>query len=285
MSVVGEKTGKETAQKLPWALRQLPSFPAVATKVLQLLAKEDVPIRRIVDLIRTDPAFSAGILRVANSALFGFVSQVETVKHAVVIVGLDRVRTLTLTVAMGSYLKAALRIVTLRGCWRHSLACALLSEELATSCSVHLDRAYTAGLLHDIGRLGLLVAYPAEYSNVLAVTEENSMDILQVERDLFDLDHCQAGLWLMKEWKFPEEFHDIAARHHSEPTTGEFDLLALVRLACRLADTLGFQAVKPARLWTFQEIQAALPEPFQQRFNPDPDSLRTRVATVIDSLD
>ena len=285
MSVVGEKTGKETAQKLPWALRQLPSFPAVATKVLQLLAKEDVPIRRIVDLIRTDPAFSAGILRVANSALFGFVAQVETVKHAVVIVGLDRVRTLTLTVAMGSYLKAALRIVTLRGCWRHSLACALLSEELATSCSVHLDRAYTAGLLHDIGRLGLLVAYPAEYSNVLAVTEENSMDILQVERDLFDIDHCQAGRWLMKEWKFPEEFHDIAARHHSEPTTGEFDLLALVRLACRLADTLGFQAVKPARLWTFQEIQAALPEPLQQRFNPDPDSLRTRVATVIDSLD
>lgn len=285
MSVVAEKTGKETSRELPWALRQLPSFPAVATKLLQLLAKEDVPIRRIVELIRTDPAFSSGILRVANSALFGFASKVETVKHAVVVVGLDRVMTLTLTVAMGSYLKAALRIAVLRGCWRHSLACALLSEELATSCSVHLDRAYTAGLLHDIGRLGLLVAYPAEYGKLLTVAEQNAGDVLEMERKLFDMDHCQAGRRLMEEWKFPEEFHEIAARHHSEPTTGEFNLLALARLACRLADTLGFQAVKPARLWTFQEIQAALPEPFQQRFNPDPDSLRARVATIIDSLD
>jgi putative nucleotidyltransferase with HDIG domain len=186
---------------------------------------------------------------------------------------------------MGSYLKAALRIAVLRGCWRHSLACALLSEELANACSMHLDRAYTAGLLHDVGRLGLLVAHPAEYSKLLTVTEQNSLDVLEMERKLFDLDHCQAGRRLMAEWKFPEEFHEIAARHHADPAGGEFNLLALVRLACRLSDTLGFHAVKPAHPWTFQEIQAALPEPSQQRFQPDPDGLRTRVATVIDSLD
>jgi putative nucleotidyltransferase with HDIG domain len=285
MSVVAEKTGKETAGELPWALRQLPSFPAVASKLLQLLAKEDVPMRRIVEVMRTDPAFSSGILRVANSALFGFASKVETVKHAVVVVGLDRVRTLTLTVAMGSYLKAALRIAVLRGCWRHSLACALLSEELAEACSMHLDRAYTAGLLHDVGRLGLLVVHPAEYSKLLTVTEQNAGDVLEMERKLFDMDHCQAGRRLMREWKFPEEFHEIAARHHAEPARGEFNLLALVRLACRLADTLGFRAVKPARPWTFQDIQAALPELCLERFNPDPEGLRVRVASIIDSLD
>jgi HD-like signal output (HDOD) protein len=150
---------------------------------------------------------------------------------------------------------------------------------------MHLDRAYTAGLLHDVGRLGLLVAHPAEYSKLLTVTEQNSLDVLEMERKLFDLDHCQAGRRLMAEWKFPEEFHEIAARHHADPAGGEFNLLALVRLACRLSDTLGFHAVKPAHPWTFQEIQAALPEPSQQRFQPDPDGLRTRVATVIDSLD
>jgi putative nucleotidyltransferase with HDIG domain len=280
-----EAANKKQSARRPWALRELPPFPAVATKVLQLLAKEDTPMRRIVNLIRTDPGFSSGILRVANSALFGMTSRIETVRHAVVVVGLDRVKALTLTVALSCYLQAALRFPVLRRCWRHSLACAMLSEELAPACGYSSETAFTAGLLHDAGRLGLLVAHPAEYSNVLAVAEETPSNILGVEEALFDIHHCQAGRWLMNEWQFPPEFHEVAARHHEEPVPGQSDLLLLVQLACRLADTLGFEVVKPDRVWTLQEIAAALPDGGRERFRPDPDALRVRLASIIDSLD
>jgi len=274
----------ESARR-PRALRELPPFPAVATKVLQLLSKEDTSMRRIVDLIRTDPGFSAGILRVANSALFGVTSRIETVRHAVVVVGLDRVKALTLTVALSCYLQTALRFPVLRRCWRHSLACALLSEELAPACGHSADTAFTAGLLHDAGRLGLLVAHPAEYSNLLAIAEQTPSNILGVEEALFDTDHCQAGRWLMNEWQFPFEFHEVAARHHLDPVPGQSDLLLLVQLACRLADTLGFEVVKPDRIWTLQEIAAALPDAGRERFHPDPEALRVRLASIIGSLD
>ena len=274
----------EAGSEKPWVLRELPPFPAIATRVLQLLAREDVPLEQVVDLIRADAAFSAGILRTANSALFGLSSKVETVKHAVVIMGVDRVRALTLTVALGSYMRAALRIEALRRCWRHSLACALVSEDLATVCSLPKDQAFTAGLLHDLGRLGLLVAYPTQYANVVLVSEENAFDLLQTERDLFDIDHCEAGQWLMKEWKLPEQYHLIAARHHDELLPTRFDLLEVVSLGCRLADTLGFEVVKPKRLWTVDDVRAALPESAQTRFDLQPDALRTRMRSVIDTL-
>jgi putative nucleotidyltransferase with HDIG domain len=223
-------------------------------------------------------------LRTANSALFGLLSKVETVKHAVVVMGVDRVRTLTLTVALGSYLRAALRIEVLRRCWRHSLACALLSEELAALCSLPADRAFTAGLLHDVGRLGLLVAYPIQYANVLLVSEENGFDLLQTERDLFDIDHCEAGRWLMKKWKLPPEFWEVAAHHHHDLLTTRFDLLEVVSLACRLADSLGFEVVKPKQAWTLDQVRATLPEPARIRCNLEPDALRARVSSVLDSL-
>jgi putative nucleotidyltransferase with HDIG domain len=274
----------ETAGQAPWALRDLPPFPAIATRVLQLLAREDVPLQQVVELIRADAAFSAGILRAANSALFGLASRVETVKHAVMVMGVDRVRTLALTVALSSYLRAALRIEALRRCWRHSLACALLSEELASVCCMPTDRAFTAGLLHDVGRLGLLVAYPVQYANAVLVSDENGFDLLQTERDLFDIDHGEAGRWLMREWKLPEEFHEVAARHHQDLLPTRFDLLEVVSLACRLADTLGYEVVKPRQPYTLEEVRAALPEAARIRFSLEPEGLRARVSSVIDSL-
>ena len=102
----------------------------------------------------------------------------------------------------------------LRRCWSHSLACGMFSQELATACFMKADEAYTAGLLHDIGRLGLLAAYPVEYANVLNVAVEYSFDVLHCERELFDIDHSEAGAWLAEQWKLPPELSVIAAHHH-----------------------------------------------------------------------
>src|SRR5712691_7252203 len=96
-------------------------------------------------------------------------------------------------------------------CWRNTLAGAIVAEKLARACRMDTDFAYVAGLLRDIGRLALLVKYPESYANLLAVTREHAFDIRTVERDLFDIDHYEAGAWLMQRMPFPSELCEVAA--------------------------------------------------------------------------
>jgi putative nucleotidyltransferase with HDIG domain len=176
----------------------------------------------------------------------------------------------------------------LRRCWTHSLACGMLSQELATACFMKADEAYTAGLLHDIGRLGLLAAYPVEYANVLEVAVEYSFDVLHCERELFDIDHCEAGAWLAEQWKLPPELGVIAAHHHEDPVAVNAgktpDLLTIVRLGCRLADTLDFSVVKTRAPGDFGQILGYLPEAARLRFPKDVEALKTKVADRIQAL-
>ena len=249
----------------PWALRDLPPFPWITTKVLQLFstAGDDVEARRLTELIRTDASLASELLRRANSALFGLRSQVSSIEHAVTMLGLERVKTLAMTLGLGSYLKTSLRVAVLRHCWRHSLGCALLGEEFAEACGLRPDQAYTAGLLHDVGRLALLVKYPQSYANLLSVVIENHFSMLQSERDLFDIDHCEAGSWLAEGWDFPEELVQVIGDHHRPPSDHSSDLLRLIHVTCRLADSFGFSVTNPASPEKPEEIIKELPKPVQ----------------------
>ena len=272
----------------PWALSTPPPFPAIAMKVLELLGKEDVDVRQVVRWLQADPIFSSEMLRVANSALYGTSRQIRSVHHATLTLGLDFVKALAVTVGLRAYVKSAMKEPILRRCWAHSLACGILSQELATACLLKADEAYTAGLLHDIGRLGLLAAYPVEYANVLNVAVEYSFDLLHCERELFDIDHCQAGAWLAEQWKLPAELATIAAHHHDEPTLTYAnqppDLLLMVRLACRLADLLDFSVVKARQSMTVEQILEYLPEAARIRFPTDMEALKVKVTQRVQTL-
>jgi putative nucleotidyltransferase with HDIG domain len=240
MQAVSEPTSTR-----PWALEGLPPFPPVAMRVLQVLSQEDAVLRQLAELIRMDPAFSAEILRLANSAAFGFSARIDNLGRAIVLLGTERVRALTMTVALGIYTKHCRNNKVMQASWSHTLATAFLSEMLAQACALNRDRAYTAGLMHDIGRLGLLVAYPAEYENLTAVAVENSISVLEVERGMFDIDHCEAGRWLAKDWNFPVELQETIGTHHNGWTPSRRDLNWVLQIACSMADTLGFQVIQP----------------------------------------
>jgi putative nucleotidyltransferase with HDIG domain len=265
----------------PWALEGLPPFPPVATRIIEVLSQDDAVLRQIAELIRMDAAFTAEVLRLANSAAYGFRGRVDNVAQAIVLLGTERVKALTMTVALGIYTSAGKKNQTLRGCWLHSLASAFLADELAAPCGLNKDRAYTAGLLHDIGRLGLLVTYPAEYANLTAVAIEHSIDVLEVERGMFDIDHCQAGAWLAKEWNFPPELQEVIGNHHGATPQGETDLCWLVNFVCRLADTLGFQVMTPLRPYTYDELLSELPEQARERLPEDPAELARNIQSKV----
>jgi putative nucleotidyltransferase with HDIG domain len=242
-----------------WALEELPAFPAITTKLLQMLSNEDARLDELVKLLRSDMSFSAEILRRANSPLYGLKFQVSSLQHAVSIIGFDQTRALAVAVSMGAYLGKAMRLYSLRRCWRHSLATALLAEKLARPVGIEPDRAYTAGMLHDIGLLGLLVKYPASYATMLEVTADSGFDLREAEEALFDVDHCHAGAWIARKWSFGPEIHDAALHHHDTPSPGETSLTAVIYWASLLADTIGFQATPAPGKHLWDELCDAMP--------------------------
>ena len=133
---------------IPVRLCNLPPFNAIASRVLALTADPDIDLKRISRVIEGDPAFAADILFLANSSLFGFPSRTHSLSHAIALLGLDRIKALGVTVAMRSFLGA--RTPTVHQCWQHSVACALVCEELSAIFDFSGDRAYTAGIMHDI---------------------------------------------------------------------------------------------------------------------------------------
>ena len=261
----------------PWALRLVPPFPAVAHRLLALVGQEDAGVLEVGNLVKMDPSFSAELLRYANSALFGSRRNVTSLSRAIVIVGMDRVKTMATLVAMNRMVRSSVRIQALRKVWIHSLVTAILAEEAARVSRLPRDGAYTLGLLHNLGTLGMMSAYPDEYSRMLEVSNDFGFDLLQTERDLFEIDHCEAGAYLAQDWDYPDELAAAIATHHEDPAPGENSLDNLVRVSWRLSDALGYAAFSPDRLWRYEELLAYVPNAESAWFGESAESARAEL--------
>jgi putative nucleotidyltransferase with HDIG domain len=265
----------------PAGLCKLPQFRPVALKLLKLVSNEDVDFNAIAKLLSSDPAFSAEILALANSPLYASSCATTSLTRAIVVLGLERTRALTLTVAMQAFVANVQMTPELQSSWRHSLGCALVAEELAPLYGLSGDHGYTAGLMHDLGRLGLMKAYPGTYTTLLRNSFASVGQVLDAERAVFEMDHCQAGAWLTRSWGFPAELQAIAERHHVCRFGREHGVVGLTAAACILADALGFQSVRCRLPASLEEIVQCLPGTPRL----DLEDLRERIAERLHSVD
>ena len=259
------------------SLKKVPPFPPVAAKLLDLLADPGVDANEVADLIASDATFTARLLQRANSAEFGFVTDVTSSRRAVALLGLDLTRQITLAHATAAYVGGAPKTEALRRSWQHTIATAVLAEEIAIACQLYTSVAFTAGIMHDIGRLGLLVAYPDEYENVIRGAAERCLDLLDFEEETFGVHHAEAGRMLAQTWGLPAEMAIIAGRHHDACEGAEVDVLRIVHVACRLADALGYDVVKPLVPVGADAVIAELPPRARQRLMQSPEALLKRI--------
>jgi putative nucleotidyltransferase with HDIG domain len=158
---------------------------------------------------------------------------------------------------------------------------------VATACWLDKDQSYTAGLLHDLGRLSLLETYREEYARLLETVDENQGDaasLMDYEREMFDADHCEIGCWLAEDWGFPTDLQEIIGHHHETPRSGRADHAMVVHVACRLADMLGFQAAGPAPLDSFEDLKQEFRQCGWERLKSDRELLLT-VAGKINAVE
>lgn len=266
------------------ALASIPAFPAVVLRVLDIVSQDDPDFTLLVREIASDATLSAQVLRLANSPLFGFAAQIGTVQHAVTALGTSQVQSLVMSVATANYSRAALRTEALQKCWRHTIATAVFSREVARAAGRSAEQAYSLGLLHDIGRLGLLVAWPDEYDSILQEADRDSTSLLDLEKRRFTMDHCEVGCLLVEQWKLPPEFGLVAGRHHDPPAGAtEFDSLRIAHFACQMADSLGYWVSRPFNTPTVEELMSQLPWEWRKRFPSDAKALQDLVESSVEN--
>jgi HD-like signal output (HDOD) protein len=274
-----------TAAAVSQRLAKVPPFPPVAARLLRLLSDDSVDMKEVARTIACDPTFSARVLQHANSAEFALIQSVTNLRQALTMIGLDRTRALVTTLAAAVYSGSALRATELRRCWQHAVATGVLAGFIARACGSFTDTAYTAGIMHDIGRLGLLVAYPREYENTLRYAAERCLDLLDYEREIFGLNHAEAGRWLADRWQLPEEYRIIAGRHHDPCEGTENSLLRVVHVACRLADAFGYDVTCPLIPQPIEVILEDLPERARARLLQQVDEMRAQLDDSLHRFD
>jgi len=229
-------------EQIATRLQHLPSLPQAVSELLSSFADENVDIDRIARLISHDQALAARILRVANSSFYGLQHKVSTIQEAVVLLGFRAVRSMALAVGMhGTFNTESCRSFDSRAYHRHCTAVGVTARNLAAMAGINRDLAFTAGLLHDIGRLALAANFAVEYSEVLAYQRRHDCFLVVAERDVLGIDHAEIGGMLAKAWHFPEALHSAVVDHHAAAAAKADSLANLVHVADVTAHALGLE--------------------------------------------
>jgi HD-like signal output (HDOD) protein len=254
--------------------------------MLRLTSNEDVSMRHLSGLISSEPAFSSEVLTIANSALYPSRIPITSVLQAIVLLGTNALRGLCITVGIRTYLGASLNHESSRAIWRHNMACALIARQLALASSMNSDTAYTAGIMHDIGRLALAVISPKRYAALLERHRGTPSSILQPEQELFGFDHCVAGRHLVVDWKLPSDFEAIVADHHTPRSKGDpWSMSALVNVSCRLADTAGFAVFQGCEVTPYPDLLGEMPDRTWKAFGAGIEQLSFEVSRQINAVE
>lgn len=224
-------------------IRNLPTLPSILSKIIATLDDPNSSAAELEKIIRHDQALTTKLLAVANSAYYGFRHQITTVGRAVVAVGYNEVRNL----CMGLSLMGFLHPSTFKNSrqasqlWLHSLAVSEAAKVLAKGTgAAEADIAFTAGLLHDVGKVVLAAFYPDDVDKLTRTMAEKEIPFLEAEREL-EMSHERVGRALADHWELPPAMVEVISRHHTPaPSQDYFGLVSSVHVADYLCHRLGF---------------------------------------------
>lgn len=205
------------------------TLPSIATQIMRLTADPYTSAPELARVIRNDPALTTKVLKIVNSAFYGFHRQVDSIENAVMILGNDEVSNLAFTVAVAQML-GPLPADQGRQLWAHSLMVALLSQWLGRRLDLaDVESLYTAGLLHDLGKL---VLWQAGHAPVL---DAASLTSLAAEEQAIGFSHAEMGAYIAERWNLPETIVDSLLHHHLPAKAADRERASLLNLADLLA--------------------------------------------------
>jgi HD-like signal output (HDOD) protein len=279
-------------------LRTLPTSPAVLQPLLKLLRQDpdQIDLKQVEELVSYEKSIAAQCLRIANSPLYTRSRPTESIRAAILSLGVQRIEDILLSACLDRLVPAKKWAVNPEVFWRHSLGCALVCREFAERIEYrNVDKAYLAGLLHDLGILVNSMAYTTEYRQVIEKAVQGNVPLDQQEMQDLGFTHSQSGSFLGRAWQLPPDVVEVIEWHHAvEQAANESPLVALVHLGdllCRLRG-LGYGydewlsvefASEPA--WGLLSKHCPrLATMDLMRFTLDMDTYVVRVCELVDSV-
>jgi putative nucleotidyltransferase with HDIG domain len=225
---------KEMLQQMD-RIREIPTLPAIVFELNRLLQDPDTPVARISQVIEKDQAMAIKILKLVNSAFYGFQQKISDVRNAVVMLGFNAVRNAIFSVsvieALGS--QGRLKHFDIADFWRHSLAVAVTSKSISLRCRINSpDNCFVGGLLHDVGKVILAQYFPHLFAQVWRILQEECCSFEQAEERLLPASHPLLGAHLAAKWQLPPGLVDAIRWHHThQAESANADFILIIYLA------------------------------------------------------
>ena len=203
--------------KLVRRIEQIPTLPIVSQKILLLLSDENVSLPKVASLIERDQALAVKILKVANSAFYGTLSKVSTIDHALVILGIEEVRSILLAFSIHNFFSDhrdghfdRTRF------WKHSVVCSQIAKYLARYFNVVRDETiFLSGLIHDMGKVVFDQYFHEDFLKIIEQVSSNGESFSHAEKQVLGITHYQVAAKLLQQWKFPEKVTMQVFYHHA----------------------------------------------------------------------
>jgi HD-like signal output (HDOD) protein len=265
-------TTNDRAAVLTAAIESVPTLPVVVHRVMEITANPESGVQELMQAISVDPVLTAKVLKIANSAFYSRSGQIATLQQALVVVGFNEVRNLVLSSAVLNNFGKISRVPGFDAplFWRHSFVTGLACRLMARAMGQPGGELFVAGLIHDIGKLVMVVALPAEFIKMMKMTGNFGLEHIAAEKHLLGWTHEEVGLRLLKRWAFPQHLQYAVGYHHHPAAAETQTAQALtVHLADLLAHIGDLQADQVLPEGCFGAETAALARAHGVEWSPD----------------
>jgi len=198
-------------------LGEVASLPEVATRILEVVEDANATAHDMHQIIKSDPALAAKVLKVVNSAFYGVPSQIASLERAIVMLGLSAVKNIALAASLSRLFRAEAisEHFAARDLWRHSIAVAVAARLIAvTGQRAPADEVFVAGLVHDLGLIALRQLYPQKTRTLVDQAMNRPAQFAALETELIGISHALIGAELATRWRFPPVLRSALAFHH-----------------------------------------------------------------------
>lgn len=231
--------GSNATSTLIAQIESMPTLPTVALRVLEVTSDPGSSTNDLMEIIGTDISLTAKILKIANSPFYGLTREVASLQHAVTVLGFKEIRNLVIsTIAFESFknFKQDDKF-DIKRFWRHSFCCGLAAKIIAVELKSSSNELFVAGLIHDIGKLVMYIAFPAEFLKLVDIISPLKLKYtaFEAEKSVFEMIHDEVGKKLLEKWMFPESLITAVGFHHH---TQEVDKKSPFPIIVHIADVL-----------------------------------------------
>jgi putative nucleotidyltransferase with HDIG domain len=221
----------------------LPPVPHVAAKIMELVGNEDTSVRDLQKVISADQALTARILKMANSVFYSFDQEINTLSHAIVILGFRAVQSMAIAASSRSLFvrKGAQFGLKEKLLWEHSIGAAMGCRQVARTVGYEQEEAaFIVGLLHDIGKAVLNEVIPKKYATIVENVYNEGKSFAEVETEMLGFDHSHIGALIAQKWNFDWEMMETIAYHHRpEAEEGGNTLAAILSVSNHVCKCMG----------------------------------------------